>query len=350
MESSHQAITLLKKLISTASFSKQEENTFKILSEFLRENHISFQSYMNNIWCQNKYFDPALPTVLLNSHHDTVKPNEGYTNDPFDAKEEDGKLFGLGSNDAGGPLVCLLLTFIKLYATKLPFNLVFAGTAEEEISGKNGIAAILSKMPPIHFGIVGEPTEMKMAIAEKGLVVIDCTVYGEAGHAARKNGKNAIELALPDLEILKDFQFEKKSNMLGEINLSVTQINAGKQHNVIPDRCDFVLDVRTTDAYTNEEVVALIDQALVAEVKPRSTRLQPSGIDTEHPLFISAKKLGIDTYGSPTLSDQALMPFPTIKMGPGKSERSHTADEYIYLDEITDGLIGYEKILKNLKV
>jgi len=344
-----QAIDLLKSLIAIPSLSREESETCSLLKSFLDQEGVKTKVIGNNVWCVNKYFDKNLPTILLNSHHDTVKPNSGYSKDPFLAIIEDEKLFGLGSNDAGGPLVSLLITFLHYYHDKLPFNLLFAATAEEEISGKNGIVKVIPELPSIAFAIVGEPTEMKMAVAEKGLVVIDCVVTGEAGHAARKNGKNAIELALNDLQWIKDFKFERKSKMLGEVNMSVTQINAGTQHNVIPDKCDFVIDVRTTDAYTNEEVVEQINNSLMADVRPRSTRLQPSGISPEHPLFVAADALGIATFGSPTMSDQALMPFPSVKIGPGKSERSHTADEFIYLNEIKNGIEIYIQLISSLK-
>ncbi|MEL7145164.1 MAG: M20 family metallo-hydrolase [Bacteroidota bacterium] len=346
-----EAIVLLQGLIEIPSFSREEKDTCAHIAAFLSNKSIKVHVDGYNIWCFQAGYDPAKPHVLLNSHHDTVKPNKGYSRDPFSSDiDEEGKLYGLGSNDAGGPLVSLLMTFLHFYEQELPFNLVFAATAEEEISGKGGIASILSKLPAIDLGIVGEPTGMQMAVAEKGLIVIDCLSKGKAGHAARKNGLNAIELSLKDLQWLKDYEFERVSNSLGKINMSVTQINAGTQHNVIPDRCEFVLDVRTTDAYTNEEVVRIIEDGIDAEVKPRSTRLQPSGVPDDHPIVNVAKKLGITRYGSPTLSDQALMPFSTIKMGPGLSERSHTADEFIYVHEIADGIAGYIRLIENLKL
>ena len=348
---SDRAIALLKKLIEIPSLSKEEDKTCVLLADYLKNQGVTVHIDGNNVWCFSEHYDATKPHLLLNSHHDTVKPNSGYSRDPFTASvNEEGKLFGLGSNDAGGPLVSLLMTFLHFYQQDLPFNMVFAATAEEEISGKGGIASILHQLPEITFGVVGEPTGMEMAVAEKGLIVIDCVSKGKAGHAARKNGLNAIELALKDLQWLKDYEFEKESATLGKINLSVTQIQAGTQHNVIPDRCEFVIDVRTTDAYSNEEVVEIIDQHLDAEVKPRSTRLQPSGIPDNHPAMEVAEKLKIGRYGSPTLSDQALMPFPTIKMGPGISERSHTADEFIYVKEIEEGIAGYIQFIENLKL
>ena len=346
-----EAVSLLQQLIAIPSLSREEDKTCALLVQYLEAQGVDVQVSGNNLWCVSEKYDDTKPNVLLNSHHDTVKPNKGYSRDPFTPEvDADGKLYGLGSNDAGGPLVSLLMTFLHFHKESLPFNLVFAATAEEEISGKGGIASILSQLPPIDFGIVGEPTGMQMAVAEKGLVVIDCLSKGKAGHAARKNGLNAIELALKDLQWLKEHEFEKVSETLGKVNMSVTQIQAGSQHNVIPDRCEFVIDVRTTDAYSNEEVVAIIDEALDAQVVPRSTRLQPSGVPEDHPLVKAAEVLKIAQFGSPTLSDQALMPFPTIKMGPGLSERSHTADEFIYVSEIAAGIEGYIQLIKNLKL
>lgn len=345
-----EAIQLLKQLISTQSFSREEEHTAALIYDNLKASAIEVERVGNNLIARNLHFDPALPTVLLNSHHDTVKPNSGYTLNPFEPIEKEGKLYGLGSNDAGGALVCLLMVFKSFYRSKLPFNLCLVASAEEEISGKNGIALAINHLPDISLAIVGEPTEMKLAVAEKGLIVLDCVMHGEAGHAARKNGKNAIELVLDDLQFLKNYRFDKVSETLGEVNLSVTQINAGSQHNVIPDRCEFVVDVRTTDAYTNEEVVQILDDAVTADVTPRSTRLQPSGIPVDHPLVTTARKLNIETFGSPTLSDQALMPFLSVKIGPGKSERSHTADEFIYLSEIHQGIEIYKELLNNLNL
>ena len=342
-----EAVELLKNLIQTPSFSGEEDKTADLIAKTFDEKKIPFERKKNNVWATNKHFDPKKETLLLNSHHDTVKPNDKYTNGPFDAEERGGILYGLGSNDAGGSLVSLWATFLHFYEKEdLAYNIVFAGTAEEEISGKNGVASILKMLPAISFGIVGEPTEMKMAVTEKGLVVLDCKVIGEAGHAARKNGKNAIELALEDLSWFREYEFQKVSSSLGKINMSVTQIHAGTQHNVIPAECDFVVDVRTTDAYSNQEVVEIIKSNIHAEVYPRSLRLQPSGVAEDHVLVQAASALNIDTYGSPTLSDQALMAFPTIKIGPGKSERSHTADEYIWLTEIYSGIDTYIKLIE----
>ncbi|MCA0364057.1 MAG: M20 family metallo-hydrolase [Bacteroidetes bacterium] len=343
------AIDVLKKLIETPSFSREEQGTLAIFDHIFREKNIPFQTIGNNIWVKNKFFSPEKDTILLNSHHDTVKPNAGYTRDPFKAEIIDGKLFGLGSNDAGGPLVSLLATFLYFNEKEnLPFNLIFGASAEEEISGKNGVELLLTDLPKIALAIVGEPTLMDMAIAEKGLMVLDCTAKGVAGHAARDEGKNAIYKAMNDIEWFGTFDFPKTSATLGPIKMSVTQINAGTQHNVVPDVCNFVVDVRATDSYTLEETLAIIKENVNCEVVPRSIRLRPSGISTDHPIVKRGLELGMKPYGSPTLSDQALMPFTSIKIGPGDSARSHTADEFIYVDEIKKGIEGYVGLLEGM--
>ncbi len=342
-----EAVALLQQLIATPSISRQEDKTAEVLRQFLAKQQIPYHTFGNNVWAYNIDFDQTKPTLLLNSHHDTVKPNQGYTRDPFTPTVQEGKLFGLGSNDAGGSLVSLLATFQYFYEKKnLPYNLVWAGTAEEEISGKNGVASILHKLPNLALAIVGEPTQMNLAIAEKGLMVLDCYSYGKSGHAARNEGENAIYKALPDITWFQTFQFPRVSEALGPVKMSVTMIDAGKQHNVVPDLCHFVVDVRTTDAYSNAETLAIIQQKVRAEVKPRSLRLNPSGISADHPLVLAGKKLGRRTFGSPTLSDQALMPFPSVKIGPGDSARSHTADEFIYLREIEEGITLYIELFE----
>lgn len=343
-----EAITLLSSLIKTESQSGYEENTALILKIFFNSKGIKTQQSGNNIWVKNKLFDPAKKTILLNSHHDTVKPNNGYTHDPFKPIIKEEKLFGLGSNDAGASLVSLVQVFVYFHKRELPYNLILAATAEEENSGNGGIASILEELPPIDFAIVGEPTEMKMAVAEKGLMVLDCKTLGKSGHAARDEGVNAIYQAMQDIEWFKTYAFEKESKFLGPIKMTVSMINAGFQHNVIPDRCDFVVDVRTTDAYTNEEVLQIIKDHVHSTVTARSTRLKPSSLDESLPIFKLANDLGIKQYGSPTMSDQALMNFPSFKMGPGKSERSHTADEYVYIQEVKEGIERYIKLLEEL--
>lgn len=344
------ALDLLKQLISTPSLSKEEDKTAQILVGFLQAKDIRFNRSGNNIWARNQHFHESKLTILLNSHHDTVKPNSGYTKDPFQPIVEEGKLFGLGSNDAGGCLVSLISTFVHFYHQELPFNLVLAATAEEENSGKGGVESILSEMGKLDYGIIGEPTEMHMAVAEKGLMVLDCKAKGVAGHAARDIGKNAIYEALQDIKWFRSFQYPKTSEYLGPIKMSVTQIQSGYQHNVIPDTCDFVVDVRTTDAYTNEEVLALVQEHVTCEVNARSTRLRPSHMPDASPIRKAGETLGIKVFGSPTTSDQAVIPIPTIKMGPGRSERSHTPDEFIYLKEIEDGIAGYIRLLEELKL
>lgn len=344
-----EALELLSKLISTPSLSKEEDRTAQLIERFLDSKGIPTQRSGNNVWAKNKFFEDSKETILLNSHHDTVKANAGYAKDPHSPIIEDEKLYGLGSNDAGGCLVSLILTFIHFYEQKdLPYNLVIAGTAEEEISGIGGVESILEELKPINFAIVGEPTEMNMAVAEKGLMVLDCKANGKAGHAARDVGTNAIYEAIPDIEWFKSYQFDNESEFLGPIKMSVTVISSGLQHNVIPDTCEFVVDVRTTDAYTNEEVLGIIQRNVSCEVTARSTRLKPSGLPSEMPIFQMAEKLGIKQFGSPTTSDQAVMDFTSLKMGPGKSERSHTADEFIYLREIEEGIAGYIRLLEVL--
>jgi acetylornithine deacetylase len=347
-ELANDSIELLKRLIATQSFSREESRTADLIQEFFSERNIPFSRLENNIWSRNQSFNKELPTILLNSHHDTVKPNISWTKNPFEPLLEDGdKLYGLGSNDAGGPLVSLLATYLYFYyRTDLPVNIIFAATAEEEISGKDGIELLLPKLPEISFGIVGEPTQMHLAVAEKGLLVLDCVSLGISGHAAREEGENAIYNAVKDIQWFSIFRFPKVSETLGQVKMSVTGINAGTQHNVVPDRCEFMVDVRVTDAYSLNETLEIIRKNVSCEVKPRTVRLQPSGISSEHPLVRSAVELGRTLYGSPTLSDQALMPFETVKIGPGDSARSHTADEHIFISEIQHGVKLYIKLLK----
>lgn len=342
-------ISLLKSLIHTPSFSKEENQTAHLIKEHLAMLGIESHQQLHNIWSQNIQFDDSKPTLLLNSHHDTVKPNSGYTRDPFSPDVEDGKLYGLGSNDAGGALVSLIHLFQHFYSREdLKFNLVLACTAEEEISGKNGIDMLLPSLPKIDMAIVGEPTSMNMAVAEKGLMVLDCEAKGESGHAARDEGVNAIYRALQDINWFKTYRFERESEFLGPIKMTTTLIESGTQHNVVPESCTYVVDVRTTDAYSNEETLKIIQEQIDSEVKARSTRLNPSGIEPDHPLVIAGTTLGLDTFGSPTLSDQALLDLPSVKLGPGDSRRSHTADEYIYLDQIDKGIDTYIELLEKL--
>jgi len=344
-------IELLKHLISVPSFSKEEENAAKIIRDFLVGEGVPFKSKLNNAWAYNKYFDKEKPTILLNSHIDTVRPVKGYTLDPFIPLENGDKLFGLGSNDAGGSLVSLLAVFLHFYNREdLPHNFIFAATAEEEISGRNGLEIVLPEISPVEFALIGEPTQMELAIAEKGLLVLDCYAYGKSGHAARNEGENALYKAIGDIEKLKNFKFEKISDVLGEVKVTVTQIEAGTQHNVIPDVCRFVVDVRTNEHYSNEEAYQIIDNLIESEVKPRSFRLSSSGLDENHPFAQRIKSMGINTYGSPTISDQTLIKFPSAKMGPGDSACSHIADEYIYKSEIIAGIERYIEILEGVKL
>jgi acetylornithine deacetylase len=344
-----QAIGLLQQLIAIPSFSKEENLTADLIEKFLKERGVETHRRLNNIWVWNKHFDPSKPTMLLNSHHDTVKPNSGYTRDPYDAKIEDGKLYGLGSNDAGGCLVSLISVFLYFYEQKnLKYNFCLATTAEEEISGVNGLELIIPELGKLDFGIVGEPTQMQLAVAERGLMVLDCVAHGKAGHAAREEGENAIYKALTDIEWFRNFRFPIESEEFGLVKMSVTIINAGSQHNVVPASCTFTVDVRVTDAYRNEEVLEIIRQHVKCDVKPRSIRLKPSKIDKAHPIVKAGIALGRTTYGSPTTSDQSLLDIPSLKVGPGDSARSHTADEFVYVGEIKEGIELYIKMLESI--
>lgn len=345
-----EAIELLKQLIATPSFSKEENKTADIIENFLKDRGVKTNRHLNNIWAGNKYFDESKPTILLNSHHDTVKPNKGYTVDPFTPVEKNGKLFGLGSNDAGGPLVSIISAFLYFHDQKdLKYNLILGISAEEEISGKDGIEALLSVLPKIDCGIVGEPTLLQMAIAERGLMVLDCVAQGKAGHAARNEGENAIYKAMMDIEWIYTYRFEKVSELLGPIKMTVTSIETeNKAHNVVPAECKFIVDVRINELYTHEEVFETIQKNLQSTVQMRSGRLRSSMITLEHPLVKAGLNLGRTYYGSPTSSDKALMPFPALKLGPGDSARSHTADEFIFVDEIKEGVDLYIRLLKKI--
>lgn len=343
----YEATELLKELISIESFSTQEDKSADAIEKFFVKHRIKTFRKGNNVWAKNEDYNSAKPTILLNSHHDTVKPNAGWTHNPFKPTVKDEKLFGLGSNDAGGALVSLIATFLHLHSQKnFNYNFILAATAEEENSGKNGVVAVLSELGKIDFAIVGEPTEMKMAVAEKGLMVVDCTAKGKAGHAARDVGENAIANALQDIEWIHSYKFPKVSEFLGPVKMTCTIISAGSQHNVIPDTCKFTIDVRTTDSYTNEETLEIIRQHIQSEAVPRSTRLNATGIAKNHLLVQAANHLGIETFGSATSSDMPLLKVPAVKMGPGKSERSHTADEFIFLKEIEEGIKIYIHLLE----
>lgn len=344
---------LLAQLIACPSMSKEEQGTAQILVDFFKAQGIQPNRLGNNVWACNLHFDASKPTILLNSHHDTVKANASWTFDPFQATEQEGKLIGLGSNDAGASLVCLIATFVSFYsAENLGFNLVIAATAEEEISGTGGIEALLQSgdLPQIDFAIVGEPTDCAMAIAEKGLMVVDAKVKGIAGHAARNEGVNAIYLALEDINHIQNHSFAKVSDLLGPVKATVTVINAGKQHNVVPDTCDYVIDCRVNECYSLEEVLAELKTIVQADLTPRSMRLNSSRMEESHPVVKAAQSVGISLFGSPTLSDQALLPIPSAKIGPGHSGRSHTADEYIFLDELRQGIQTYQNLLLQLSI
>ena len=341
---------LLKKLISTPSFSREEDKSADLLYNFLiAEGVMNVSREGNNVWAFNRFFNPEKPTILLNSHHDTVRPNPAYSRDPFEPAEEDGKIYGLGSNDAGASVVALAAAFLHFYnQVDFRYNLCLALTAEEEVSGRGGIESLLPLLPEIDFAIVGEPTLMQMAVAERGLMVLDCLARGKAGHAAREEGENSIYKALKDIEWFRNYRFARVSPLFGAVKMSVTVIGAGSQHNVVPAECRFTVDVRTTECYTNQEVLSIIRENVDCEVLARSMRLKPSSISLDHPLVKIGLEMGLSYYGSPTTSDQALLSCPSLKMGVGDSARSHTADEYVYIEEIAKGIEQYKTMLYKL--
>ncbi len=343
-----EAVELLKKLIATPSISRDETAAADVLEAYMKEKGLNPQRHGNNTWCVSPDFDESKPVILLNAHIDTVKPVAGWQHDPFTPVIEGDKLYGLGSNDCGGGLMALLQVFMLLINEKKAYNLIYLASCEEEVSGKNGIESVLPLLPKIDFAIVGEPTGMQPAIAEKGLMVIDATAHGKAGHAARNEGDNAIYHAMKDIQWLSEWQFPKQTELLGPVKQTVTIINAGTQHNVIPDECTFTIDVRSNECYTNEEIFAFFQEHLTSELKARSFRLSSSSIPMEHPFVQACVKEGLTPFGSPTLSDQALMRFPSLKLGPGDSSRSHTADEYIKISEIDDAISLYVKLLSSL--
>lgn len=342
----HEAVSILSQLIAIPSVSRDEEKAADFIFDYLQRKGANPQRCHNNVWCEQPVEKDGRPTLLLNAHIDTVKPAQTWQHDPFSPTVEEGRLYGLGSNDCGGGLVSLMLTFLSLRTdVTLPYHLVFLASAEEEVSGKNGIEAVLPLLPPIDVALVGEPTGMRPAIAEKGLMVLDCTAHGVSGHAARNEGVNAITEAIKDINWLSTYQYERQTDLLGPVKMTVTIIQAGTQHNVIPDTCKYTVDVRANECYSNEELLAIIRQHVKSDVVPRSTRLHSSRIDVHHPLVQAVIREGRKPFGSPTLSDQALMRFPSFKMGPGESSRSHTADEYICFSEIADALTTYKKII-----
>lgn len=340
-------IDLLKNMIRIPSFSRDEGAVADFLERWMLTEGFAARRLGNNLWIESGPAD-GRPTILLNAHIDTVKPASGYTRDPFTPEIEDGCLYGLGSNDDGGSLIALLETYSRLIQKEQPYRLIFSATAEEEVSGKGGLDLILPELGRIDFGVMGEPTGMRMAVAERGLMVLDCTAYGKSGHAARNEGVNAIYKAIEDIQWFKSHSFDRVSDFLGAVKMSVTQINAGTQHNVVPDRCTFVVDVRPNGMYTNPELLELIKSSVSCEVKERSTRIGSSHLPMNHPAVVRGLSLGLEPFGSPTTSNQALCHFPTLKIGPGDSARSHTANEYIRLDEIGDGIETYVALLDGL--
>ena len=346
-----EAIALLDKLIATPSVSRDEAATADIVEEFLRSRvKGTVRRIHNNVYVRTPHWDEALPTLLINSHHDTVKPSASYTRNPYEPNHEEGRIYGLGSNDAGASVVSLIAAYRYYEDVELPFNMLLAISAEEEVMGEHGMRALLPELGSVDMALVGEPTGMQAAVGERGLVVMDCVAHGVRGHAARNEGVNAIDVAIRDIERLKNYSFERRSELLGDIKMTVTQINAGTQHNVIPDECRFVIDIRTTDAYTNEQVARIVDQLLESDAKERSTRVHASAIYEDHPLMKAAAAIGRCTFVSPTTSDMALMHgIPSLKMGVGESSRSHGADEYVLESEIVEGIQVYIDYLASLR-
>ena len=342
-------IDLLKNMIRIPSFSRDEGAVADFLERWMLTEGFEARRLGNNLWIESGLAD-GRPTILLNAHIDTVKPASGYTRDPFTPEIEDGCLYGLGSNDDGGSLIALLETYSRLIQKEQPYRLIFSATAEEEVSGKGGLDLILPELGRIDFGVMGEPTGMRMAVAERGLMVLDCTAYGKSGHAARNEGVNAIYKAIEDIQWFKSHSFDRVSDFLGAVKMSVTQINAGTQHNVVPDKCTFVVDVRPNGMYANPELLELIKSSVSCEVKERSTRIGSSHLPMDHPAVVRGLSIGLEPFGSPTTSNQALCHFPTLKIGPGDSARSHSADEYIRLDEIANGIETYVALLDGLRL
>ena len=345
----NQAIELLKQMISTPSFSRDEEQVSNLITDFFASKGYEVRRELNNIILQTEY-DSNKPTILLNSHIDTVKASASWTKQPFEPQMEDDTLYGLGSNDAGASVVSLFSAFEVLSKKEQPYNLIFLASAEEEVSGKNGVEYALTKLPKIDFAVVGEPTEMQAAIAEKGLMVIDGVAKGVSGHAAREEGVNAIYKAMQDVEWVQNFKFPKVSEFLGSVKMSITQINAGTTHNVVPDECNYVMDIRSNELYSNQEIFEILQENTIAELTARSFRLNSSAIDENHAFVKRCKNKGLNLFGSPTLSDQSLMRIPSIKMGPGHSSRSHSADEFIKKSEIRQAIAQYIELLDGIEI
>lgn len=347
-EQVNEAVSLLEQMVSIPSVSREEKEVADLLEKFMQDKQLSPQRDGNNVWSVAPAYNREKPTLLLNAHIDTVRPAASWTREPFCATREGDRIYGLGTNDDGASVVSLLQAFITLSQKEQPYNLVFLASCEEEVSGKNGIERILPQLPPIDVALVGEPTGMHPAIAEKGLMVLDVTAYGKAGHAARNEGDNAIYKVLDDIQWFRSYSFPEVSPLLGSVKMSVTIINAGTQHNVVPDKCTFTVDIRSNEYYSNEDIYRIVCENTSCEVKARSFRLNSSRIDNSHPLVMRTKALGRTPFGSPTLSDQALMHFPSLKMGPGDSARSHTADEYITIPEIREAIGLYISMLDGL--
>lgn len=341
---------LLKELIKIPSFSREEKAATYFLQAEMEKMGLEVARFGNNLWTKSPFWDDSKPTILLNAHIDTVKPTHSWSENPFVPIEKEGKIFGLGSNDDGGSLVALFATFLQLKSTQQPYNLTFAISAEEEIGGANGMKILQKQLPKIDLAIVGEPTNMAMAIAEKGLLVLDCESTGKAGHAARNEGENAIYKALQDIEWFRSHRFDRVSKLLGEVKMAVTMINAGNSHNVVPDKCTFVVDIRTNEHYTNLEILEIVRQNVSCQVTPRSTNLNSSQIAMNHPVVQRGLQLGLPIFGSPTMSDQVHLACPTLKIGVGDSARSHTADEFVFANEIDEGIKIYTQLLENLKL
>lgn len=349
-ELTQEATVLLKNMISISSFSREESTLADWMEKYMELKGYTVSRKGNNLWLMSPGFDLTKKTILLNSHIDTVKPVSAWTRDPFKPVIENGKLFGLGSNDAGASVVTMMQSFFYLTQHAQSYNLIFAASAEEEVSGKNGMESLLEELPPIDLAIVGEPTGMHAAVAEKGLMVLDCVAHGKAGHAARNEGENAIYKALEDVQWFKTFEFPEQTPFLGPVKMSVTQINAGTQHNVVPDKCSFVVDVRSNELYSNDQILEIVRKHVQSDVTARSTRLSSTKSPLDHPVLKRARAINRNFYGSPTLSDQALMPFPSVKMGPGDSARSHTANEYILTSEIAQAIDIYISLLDGLQM
>jgi len=346
-----ESIELLKAMVEIPSPSCEEKEVADYLEKKFTSWGLNPARYGNNLWMRNKNWSEGKPVILLNSHIDTVRPASGWTYNPFKATIEQDRITGLGSNDAGASVVSLLGTFRHFFTVgSLSFNLIFCASAEEEISGVNGIVSVLGKLGKIDLAIVGEPTQMQIAIAEKGLLVLDCEAKGRAGHAARDEGENAIYKAIKDIQVLEQYRFPEESPVLGPVKITVTQISAGHQHNVVPDSCRFVVDVRTNELYSNQDAFQIISGLVQSEVHPRSFRLNSSGINADHPLVRRGIDIGLGIYGSPTTSDQAVIPYPSVKIGPGDSARSHTANEYIQISEIRQGIETYVRLLEKLEI